>query len=142
MSNDDSQQPTGGQDSGGKTAAAAVSDPPDDQPINDVLQNIARGNISIDRASGVSDYLFGHTDMTSLLAQVAATLPALFPADTRIELGLYNDPEIDDQYLRFSVFLASYDEEVAAILSSVYKNLGAQLAKKSGWIQVSPIFND
>ena len=142
MSNDDAQQPTGAQDSRGKTAGAAVSDPPDDQPINDVLENIARGQISIDLASGVSDYLLCHTDMTSLLAQVAATLPALFPPETRIELGIYNDPEIDDQYLRFSVFLVSYDEEVAAILSSVYKNLGAQLTKKSGWIQVSPIFKD
>ena len=142
MSNDDSQQPTGGQDRGGKTAGAAVSDPPDDQPINDVLENIARGQVSIDRASEVSDYLLSHSDMTTLLAQVAATLPVLFPAETRIELGIYNDPEIDDRYLRFSVFLASYDEEVAAILSSVYKNLGAQLAKKSGWIQLSPIFND
>jgi len=78
--------------------------------IAEALDIMGRQGITILKPMPVQDYLQAHPDMISPVSSISATVRKHFPLSIPINLELYVDPEIRDEYLTLYVCPPSYQE--------------------------------
>ncbi|SRR6266536_4406943 len=89
----------------------------------------------------VAEYLRAHPDATDIVTGMAGELVREFQGEhAEIELDLYEDPEIDDQYLAFTVRKPTYEDKFVDRLLSVMAKFHEERGSASGWVMVSTDF--
>ena len=86
----------------------------------------------------VLEYLLRFIDILDVIPQVVAAAIKHFP-EAQLVMDVYQDPEIDDQYLVLYVRLKNYDNFVER-LEKAEAEFVNQLANKKGWIQLTTDF--
>src|SRR5689334_14954125 len=88
----------------------------DAQAAAGVAETIERAlppEITVPRPEVVATYVGKHPDMLDIVTSLAADLVREFGREpVQIELDQYDDPEIDDHYLTFTVRLPIYPEDI------------------------------
>ncbi|MFN8635696.1 MAG: hypothetical protein U0893_17755 [Chloroflexota bacterium] len=110
-------------------AAAGDSEPPGvDLPTE----------VKVPRPSAVAAYLSVHPDLAPILSDMAGALVREFqPEPSEIELAVYQDPEIDDEYLTFYVRVLHYDDTLMSRLRAVAEPFDDRLAHASDIVLIT-----
>jgi hypothetical protein len=88
----------------------------------------------------VRSYLARHPDVTEAVEGICRSARQEFGPDAALILGVYQDPEIDDQYLSLFVRLESYPADVLDRIRSVSAIHDDALADRSGYVLVTTDF--
>ncbi|HUT04090.1 MAG TPA: hypothetical protein VM163_09395 [bacterium] len=90
----------------------------------------------------VKSYLFHHPDMIDLVQPICKAVLDRFPKPSQVALELYQDPEIEDQYLTVYVRQEQYDEDILDELHEVSNHFDDILCDTSGWLLITTDFQD
>jgi hypothetical protein len=94
--------------------------------------------IIVKQPNEIVQYLRAHPTLTKVAVEMAAALVEEFRGErSEIELGVYQDPEIDDRYLIYYVRLSEYDEGFAPRLDALWERVDSRFPASGEWIQVS-----
>lgn len=87
------------------------------------------------RSDIVAGYLVAHPDLTELVGEMAAALVEEFRGErSELELTLYQDPEIEDQYLVYYVRVAEYDDSLMPRLRAATAPFLERRGQTDGWV--------
>ena len=84
----------------------------------------------------IRDYLSKYPDIIDVVPQAIGAAKRHFP-EAQIVADVYQDPQINDQYLVLYVRLKNYDDSFIERLENAEADFLNQLAGKSGWIQLT-----
>src|SRR3954452_18491482 len=90
----------------------------------------------------IRSYLARHPDVSESVVGICRSARQEFGPDAALILGVYQDSEIDDQYLSLCVRLESYPPDVLDRIRSVSAAHDDALAGKSGSILVTTDFQE
>lgn len=107
-----------------------------------VLSRLSAVNVVLPNLEKVKNYLLKYPDMIDLLEPVCAAVLDRFPPPSQVALELYEDPEIDDQYLTIYVRQKQYDEDILDVLDEASRQFDDILCDTSGWLLVTTDFQD
>ena len=117
------------------TANGTVAD------ANAVITRVLGLGILCPRPDRVAAYLWIYHDVHDIVIGFADALICEFRGErAEIELDLYGDPEIDDEYLTFLVHVPEYSDDFMCRLDKVSARFDDQLSKASGWVLVTTDF--
>jgi hypothetical protein len=88
----------------------------------------------------VRSYLALHPDVTEAVEGICRSARLEFGPNAALILGVYQDPEIDDQYLSLYVRLESYPPDVLDRIREVSAAHDDAMADKSGFLLVTTDF--
>lgn len=106
--------------------------------IDAFLARIAN-SAQIARESQVREYLSLFADIADVASYAVEAARRRFP-DAQLVLDVYQDPEIDDEYLVLYVRMPHYDDSVMERIAAAEAEYLDMLADKSGWIQLTTDF--
>lgn len=109
-------------------------------PIEAVLSWLRSIDIVIPKPAAVRSYLLRYPDMTHLLSSVCKLARERFEMHTQLSLEVYQDSEIEDEYLTLYVRQENYDEQILDIIESISAAYEEAVAGKSGWLLVTTDF--
>lgn len=101
--------------------------------IDDTLSRLSSKGIAIPHPSELRNYLFRHVDMLKLLIRASDLAFSRFGARAHLSLEVYQDPEINDEYLTMYVRLQKYDSTVMKQIKEIRKEYADLLKDASGW---------
>ena len=94
--------------------------------------------ILVRRTDVVAGYLAAHPDLTELVGEVAAALVEEFRGErSEIEPPLYQDPEIEDQYLAYYVRVPRYDDSLLPRIRAVSEKVDNRFPLGPNWVHVT-----
>jgi hypothetical protein len=108
--------------------------------IEITLINILEKQIIISIPNEVRDYLFRYPDILEILPTVCELTRQRFDLQTQLSLEVYNDPEIEDEYLTLYVRQKKYDNEIMNKIKEIRKNYEKFLIERKGWFLVTTDF--
>jgi len=89
--------------------------------------------------SRIREYLSLFPDLADVASYAVEAARRRFP-DAQLVLDVYQDPEIDDEYLVLYVRMPHYDDSVMERIATAEAEYLDMLADKSGWIQLTTDF--
>jgi len=89
--------------------------------------------------SRIREYLSLFADTAEVAFHAVEAARRRFP-DAQLVLDVYQDPEIDDEYLVLYVRMPHYDDSVMERIAAAEAEYLDMLADKSGWIQLTTDF--
>jgi len=89
--------------------------------------------------SRIREYLSLFADTAEVAFHAVEAARRRFP-DAQLVLDVYQDPEIDDEYLVLYVRMPHYDDSVMERIAAAEAEYLDVLADKSGWIQLTTDF--
>jgi hypothetical protein len=104
------------------------------------LEQLRPHQVSVANTSEVESYLDTHADLAGLLETACMMLRNNFGADAELALGVYRDPEQQDEYLGLYLRLDRYERGILDRIMSVIEPLQAQLDSASGHLLVTTDF--
>jgi len=107
-----------------------------------VVSRLSAMNVVIPNLKKVKSYLLNYPDMIDILEPVCAAVLERFPPPSQVALELYQDPEIDDQYLTVYVRQHEYGEDVLDGLHGISRQFDELLCDTSGWLLITTDFQD
>jgi hypothetical protein len=87
----------------------------------------------------VSDYLLRFPDMLEAVNQVIRTVREHLP-EAQLELVVYHDPEIEDEYLVLYARFSQYTSAVMERIRAARRAYSPYIRDKSGWILLTTDF--
>jgi hypothetical protein len=121
----------------------AASGPRPESPSSasaDLLETLSPLRIFLNRPDEVRMYLVRHADLAGILPGFCARARDEFGKGAELHLEVYHDPEIEDQFLKLTVRLPSYDGTVLGRLERVWQPDETMLAGSSGYLLVTTDF--
>jgi len=109
--------------------------------IEEVLTQLQEYWITISKPSEVSDYLIRYPDLSNFVLYICKIARDEFGIQTQLSLEIYNDPEIEDEYLTLYVRQQHYDENILDKIEDVRKQYEEMLIGRSGWLLVTTDFH-
>lgn len=106
--------------------------------IDAFLARIAN-SVLIASESRIREYLLHFVDLAEVVSHAVETAQRHFP-EAQLVLDVYQDPEIDDEYLVLYVRVPHYDDSVMERIAAAEAEYLDMLADKSGWIQLTTDF--
>ena len=106
--------------------------------IDAFLARIAN-SAQIAREARVREYLSLFADIADVASYAVEAARRRFP-NAQLVLDVYQDPEIDDEYLVLYVRMPHYDDSVMERIAAAEAEYLDMLADKSGWIQLTTDF--
>ena len=106
--------------------------------IDAFLARIAN-SARIARESRIREYLSLFPDIADVASYAVEAARRRFP-NAQLVLDVYQDPEIDDEYLVLYVRMPHYDDSVMERIAAAEAEYLDMLADKSGWIQLTTDF--
>jgi len=106
--------------------------------IDAFLARIAN-SARIARESRIREYLSLFPDIADVASYAVEAARRRFP-HAQLVLDVYQDPEIDDEYLVLYVRMPHYDDSVMERIAAAEAEYLDMLADKSGWIQLTTDF--
>jgi hypothetical protein len=95
--------------------------------INELIEILAQDpQVRIKNTDKVKKYLMKFSDILDLVTKVVSIAKKHFP-ESQLVLTLYEDPEIDDQYLVVYVRMKKYDKSVMERVREARKEYGEDL---------------
>jgi hypothetical protein len=88
----------------------------------------------------VRSYLARHPDVSESVERICRSARQEFGPDAALILGVYQDPEIDDQYLSLCVRLKSYPPDVLDRIRAISAAYDDALADEAGHVLVTTDF--
>lgn len=85
------------------------------------------------------DYLRRYPGIGDLIEKAVKLVKARFPR-SNLELGVYQDPEIDDEYVILCIRQEYYDEGFMQRIEEVEEAIAGQLKESEGWFQLTTDF--
>ena len=104
------------------------------------LLSILSSRVDVRRPDEVRQYLLKHPDMMGLVHSACNSARGRLQPQTQLLLGLYRDPEIDDEYLTLYVRQSHYEENVLQVIDHLNRESATEKAGKSGWLVISTDF--
>ncbi len=108
--------------------------------IDAVLSRLSSKDIAIPYPSDLRNYLLSHMDMLKLLLRASDLAFSRFGARAHLSLEVYQDPEIDDEYLTMYIRLQKYDSTVMKQIKEIRKEYADLLKDSSGWFLLTTDF--
>jgi hypothetical protein len=96
--------------------------------------------VEVERESEMRTYLDSHPDMVFVTEQICKTARRIFGSEASLNLQVYCDPEIHDEYLILHVRLRSYPADMMERIRSVSDPFENELCDNSGSILVTTDF--
>ena len=87
----------------------------------------------------VSDYLLRFPDMLEAINQVIRTVREHLP-EAQLELVVYHDPEIEDEYLVLYARFSQYTSAVMERIRAARRAYSPHIRDKSGWVLLTTDF--
>lgn len=95
--------------------------------INELIENLAQDpQVRVKNTDKVKKYLMKFSDILDIVPKVVSIAKKHFP-EAQLVFTLYEDPEIDDQYLVVYVRMKKYDKSVMEGVREVRKEYGKDL---------------
>jgi hypothetical protein len=85
----------------------------------------------------VEAYFTRYPDLAEFVPSVVSEVKREFGYNTEMILGIYQDPEISDSYVRLNLRLPSYDEHTMERIDRVTERFDEALCKASGYLLVT-----
>jgi len=101
---------------------------------------IASLGILVANPAEVRAYLQAHPELLPSLMTLCRDAAARLASQARLSLQLYQDPELDDQYLTLDVRLSQGQESLLAIIDQLNDEHEDQVADTAGWLIVAAEF--
>lgn len=108
--------------------------------ISDVLDRLANHGLIVPNPIDVESYLAQHPDLAELLDEFCAIIRAAFGTPTELSLEVYDDPEIDDQYLTLYIRQTTYPHDMIDRIDAVCVGFHRKLEAVSGYFLVTTDF--
>lgn len=125
-----------------KHKGSAAKGPPTASTASDIdalLEALRASGVEVLRPEDVRAYLDAFPDISDVIPIAAAAARRHFP-DAHLSLRVYEDPEIDDEYLILCVRPGVYEDSLADRLEEAEAEFLDRLADKRGWIHLTTDF--
>jgi len=109
--------------------------------IEKLFQWIKEQGVALKRIDQVREYLLQFPDLLDIIPEAICSTRKHFP-EGQLTLDIYQDPEIEDQYLVLYVRLAHYDETTLDRLQKAEAAFLDALSDREGWIQLTTDFRE
>lgn len=108
--------------------------------IENSLEWLQGEQVKLINTDTIREYMRLHSDMTSAVDIVASLVRSRFGKDVELLLDVYNDPEIDDQYLRLRMRTINYNSEFMNLIDAVDALVGPILQHGTGRLLLTTDF--
>lgn len=108
--------------------------------IESLLGRLQAQRVELIDTDAIREYMRGHSDMVSGVDIVISLVRSHFGEDVQLLLDVYNDPEIDDQYLQLRVRAIDYSSEFMNLIDAVDSLTGPILHHGTGRILLTTDF--
>jgi len=108
--------------------------------IEGSLEWLHREQVKLVDGDAIREYIRLHSDMASAVDIVASLVRSRFGKNTQLLLDVYNDPEIDDQYLQLRVRAIDYNSEFMNLIDAVDALAEPVLRRRTGRILLTTDF--
>jgi hypothetical protein len=106
----------------------------------EVLRELAPHDILLPNADATEAYVAQHPSLGSLLPEICKTIRASFGPPTELVMKVYEDPEIDDQYLTLYVRQDRYAPDLFDRIDATLTEFAAALESATGFFLVTTDF--
>ncbi|HLG29088.1 MAG TPA: hypothetical protein VI387_02660 [Candidatus Brocadiales bacterium] len=96
--------------------------------------------VRLPRPEEVRNYLKHYNDLVDLILPICNTTRQKFGSHAHLDLEVYHDPEIEDEYIVIYVRQENYDESVMNRIKEVEKEYEEQFAGRKGWVLLTTDF--
>lgn len=108
--------------------------------IESLLGRLQAQRVELIDTDAIREYMRGHSDVVSGVDIVISLVRSHFGEDVQLLLDVYNDPEIDDQYLQLRVRAIDYSSEFMNLIDAVDSLTGPILHHGTGRILLTTDF--
>lgn len=108
--------------------------------IENLLGRLQEQQVELVETNAIREYMRGHSDMVSGVDIVTSLVRSHFGKDAQLLLDVYNDPEIDDQYLQLRVRAIDYNSEFMNLIDVVDALAEPGLRRRTGRILLTTDF--
>ncbi len=108
--------------------------------IEDTFSELKRLGVKIPSLTRVRNYLLNYSDMTDILHPVCQSIREYFGCKAEISLEVYEDPEIDDEYLTLYIRAQEYSDSIMNKIRDLRKEFEEQLSYRDGWVLITADF--
>jgi hypothetical protein len=97
--------------------------------------------VRIENPHSIREYLLQFTELLDVIPKAVNAAKKHFP-EAQLVMDVYQDPEIDDNYLVLYIRLKHYDDSFIERLEKAEAEFLNQLVSKRGWIQLTTDFRE
>ena len=108
--------------------------------IEDTFSELKKLGVKIPSLARVRNYLLNYSDTTNILHPVCQSIRECFGCEAEISLEVYEDPEIDDEYLTLYIRVPKYDNKVMDYIKNIRKEYEDALTSMKGWLLITTDF--
>jgi len=95
--------------------------------------------VRLENPHSIREYLLRFTELLDVIPKAVDAAKKHFP-EAQLVMDVYQDPEIDDNYLVLYIRLKHYDDSFIERLDKAEAEFLNQLVSKRGWIQLTTDF--
>jgi hypothetical protein len=111
-----------------------------DSSVDRIVLDVLKCGVEITNRSQVEAYLNDHGDLAGIVPIVCAQGRKEFGEEAGLNLCVYRDPEIDDQYLSLYVRLPATGQAGMERVERFSRTFDDQLCEASGYLLISADF--
>lgn len=93
-------------------------------------------------SDSVGEYLILHPQITDNLDQISQILRQNLGQEPEISLEVYEDPEIEDEYLVFYIKDKNQNPELLGKIDKMFEEIYPLIENSSGWVLLTPDFRE
>jgi len=108
--------------------------------IEKVLNWLLQQDILVPFPDSLRNYLLQHFDMLKFLPIMCKIAIDQAGSSSQLSLDVYQDPEIQDEYLTLYIRRSHYDESIDQLINEVASECQEYLSESTGWLLVTTDF--
>jgi len=108
--------------------------------IEDTFSELKKLGVKIPSLARVRNYLLNYSDITDILHPVCQSIREYLGCEAEISLEVYEDPEIEDEYLTLYIRVPKYDNKVMDYIKNIRKEYEDALTSMKGWLLITTDF--
>ncbi len=108
--------------------------------VEGLIEWLAR-KVRLENPYSIREYLLRFTELLDVIPKAVDAAKKHFP-EAQLVMDVYQDPEIDDNYLVLYIRLKHYDDSFIERLEEAEAEFLNQLVSKRGWIQLTTDFRE
>jgi len=108
--------------------------------IEDTFSELKKLGVKIPSLARVRNYLLNYSDITDILHPVCQSIREYLGCEAEISLEVYEDPEIEDEYLTLYIRVPKYDNKVMDYIKNIRKEYEDALTSTKGWLLITTDF--
>jgi hypothetical protein len=108
--------------------------------IEGLIEQLA-WKVRLENPHSIREYLLRFTELLDVIPKAVEAAKKHFP-EAQLVMDVYQDPEIDDNYLVLYIRLKHYDDSFIERLEKAEAEFLNQLVSKRGWIQLTTDFRE